>query len=255
MICSARGNAGAYGDTEYILLGPCHRCVKNKIKCSRVLPCLHCAKTNSAEDICQPSIHERASRSKVLAKHIQLGTFVHNDYAKYQLYLQTVHYGIRGKFARRSEVAEMWTRMKQTDVTGTDEKFSFENLPDPIKMLISGRDHFKIEWMKKGKYFIKSSDTYFKNFLWEDSVVEIAKKANVAPKLVDQTNMREYDMPYRLWVESIINPSVTIKYTGMAYWATDRLITNTTLRVVTVFLGPDEMITATVATRGYKTII
>lgn len=255
MICSVRGNAGVCGDTEYILLGPCHRCVKNKVKCSRVLPCLHCAKTNLAEDVCQPSIHERTSRAKILAKHVQFGTFVHNDYAKYQLYLQTVHYGIRGKFLRRSEVAEMWNRMQQQEVKNVDDKCGLENLPDPIKMLISGRDYFKIEWMQKGRYFLTSSDGYFKNFLWEDSVTDIAKKSNVAPKLIDQTNMREYDMPYRLWVESIINPSITVKYSGVAYWASDRLITRTTLRVVTVVMGHEEMITATVVTRGSKTII
>lgn len=238
------------GRLDFHLLGPCIRCSRFKVLCSKTIPCLRCERCDDGAAECGPSQHEMISRAKVVTKQIQAGGFPHNDHAKYQLYLQVTMYCGKSIMGR-TEVRDMFKRISTTMLASNETmNYNVTNLPDPIKHLIHERPHFKIEFMDNGRYLVKTSDSYKANFLPEDKMVEVARKYGIPPRLLDTCNLNEYDMAYRMWVESVSNPNMIVRYTGTAYWSHDKIIAYSTIKMVTVIINPMSMITATVISRG-----
>lgn len=238
------------GRLDFHLLGPCMRCSRFKVLCSKTIPCKRCSKCDEGAEACMPSVHEMISRAKVIVKQIQAGGFLHNDHAKYQLYLQATMYCGKSMMGR-TEVRDIFKRISNT-MTANHQSINYNlaNLPDAVKHLIHERPHFKIEFMDNGRYLVKASDTYKTNFLPDEKLVDVAKRTGIPPRLVDTCNLNEYDMAYRMWLESVSNPNMVVRYTGTAFWSADRVIAYSTLKMVTVILNPMSMISATTISRG-----
>jgi hypothetical protein len=236
-------------DLGFVLLGPCLKCSKGKVSCSKMLPCTRCEKIPHEEVICQFSQHELASRAKVMMRSVSGGTFTHNDIARYQLHLQCNQYGLKN-ILQRNEAKDIFDRIHaEVDTEKARIDYDMENLATPIKDLIEGEPYFKVEWMDNGRYMIKTSMAYKKNFLPLELLVVTAKKLNVAPKMIDMCNLNEFDMAFQMWVESIVNERVVVRYTGTAWWADDKVVAKTTVKMVTVMTNPMTMITATIISK------
>jgi hypothetical protein len=237
------------GCFDYRLLGPCSRCSGNKVSCTKIVPCDRCMRSKDDHSTCMPSLHEMVSRAKVIFKQIQSGGFVHNDHAKYQIYLENSMYCSKSMM-KRSEIKDMFKRIsKAHDMATGAIDYNVDNLPSPIKHLLDGQEHYKIEWMDNGRYLVKASDTYKTNFLPVEKVIDMARKYGLPPKILDMCNLNEYDMAYKMWAESVANPNVTVTYRGTAFWVKLNLISNTTVKMVTVMINPMAMISATVVNR------
>lgn len=233
----------------FALLGPCGRCSKGKVSCTKMIPCTRCEKACIAdESICGFSVHELGSRSRVMVRSVYAGTFVHNDIARYQLHLQCNMYSLKN-ILQRNEAKDIFGRLLVDGVTKDARiDYDMEKLADPIKDLIKDASHFKVEWMDNGRYMIKASMAYKKEFLPDDRLIEVAKKFNVPPKLIDMCNLNEFDMGYHMWLESIVNAGVVVRYTGTSLWVHSNKVQKSTVKMVTVIMNPMTMITATVIT-------
>ena len=230
----------------FVLLGPCHKCSKGKVSCTKLLPCSRCNKTNCAEDMCQFSIHERQSRCKVLLRSINAGMFGHCDLVRYQLHLQSCMYELTTNL-KRGEAKDIFDRIHGNQVVEAKRiDYDATQLPQVILDMIKDKPNFKIEWMDNGRYTVKASLTYKKNFLPNERLIELAKKGNIPPKLIDTCNMNEFDMAYSMWLETVVNPGVIVRYTGTAFWSHDRILADTSIKMVTVIMNPMSMVTATV---------
>jgi hypothetical protein len=234
---------------DYLLLGPCGRCSGNKVSCTKTIPCDRCLRSKDEKSACMPSLHEMVSRAKVIFKQIQSGGFVHNDHAKYQIYLENSMYCAKSMM-KRNEVKDMFKRISKSHDFGAGAiDYNVENLPSPIKHLLHGQEHYKIEWMDNGRYLVKASDTYKTNFLPVEKVIDMARRYGIPPKLLDMCNLNEYDMAYKMWAETVAHPNVVVSYTGISFWVNANIITNTTVKMVTVMVTPMAMISATIVNR------
>lgn len=234
------------GELGYQLLGPCGKCSKGKVSCAKMLPCARCEKSGGEEMVCAFSVHEIGSRAKVMMRSVTAGAFVHNDIARYQLHLQCNMYGIKN-LLQRNEAKDIFDRIHEDIMV--DEKridYDMEKLADPIKDLIKDQPHFKIEWMDNGRYMVKASMAYKREFMPLDRVIDMAKKFNVPPKLVDMCGLNEFDMGYHMWLETIVNEGVVVRYTGTCFWADSKVVKKTTTKMATVIVNPMTMITATI---------
>lgn len=234
------------GDLSYELFGPCQRCSKYKISCSRVKGCDKCGDRHE----CKPSGHEAVSRSKMLFKNIMLGNLIHNDHVKYQLALETNVYGGKTIIGRK-EVKEIKDRISKNtfylyDVPSGD----LGKLPEQLKLHIGECPIFKIEWMRNGRYMCAMSEGYGLNIFTEGEIISISKNTGIAPKLVDECGLTQYDIAYKMWVESVFSPCTNVTYTGAGYWKSDNSVCYSTVRMMSVVINYEYIITATTIGRG-----
>jgi len=164
--------------------------------------------------------------------------------------LQSNRYNVRPILVR-TDMMDIFSRI----VTFNSVPMSIEvgvmaDLPNSIKHHIGDHETFKVEWMKNGTYLISMSDSYAENVIQETMLAEMARKANVPPKLVDYCGLSEFDMPYKMWIESLFYPSSAISLTGAGFWKTDNKVAWTTVRVMSVIVRHDYIITATTVGRG-----
>ena len=95
---------------------------------------------------------------------------------------------------------------------------------------------------------MKASFQYEKMIVTTEQVKALAKDTGVPIKLVDTCNFNNYDIAYQCWLESLCYPETTVVYTGAALWADGRVCW-TTMRVRSVVLSYEHIITATTLTR------
>lgn len=109
---------------------------------------------------------------------------------------------------------------------------------------------FKVEWMCNGRYLLSMSNSYAQNIIEDSEIGSISKKNGIPPKLVDYCGLADYDMAYRLWVESLYSPGVTATYTGVGFWRSDKSVCYVTVRVISMIINHEYLVTATTCGRG-----
>lgn len=201
-------------------------------------------------DSCEPSGHEIVTRSKVLFRQILLGELIHNDYVKYQLSLEANVYGCKSVLARR-EMKDVLQRICNGGISSFGPEIGdLSMLPDEIKKHIGDCPTFKIEWMRNGRYSCAMSEPYGVNFITEKRILEIARSYSIPPKLIDEIGLNDYDMAYKMWVETIFSPCTNVTFTGSGYWMGDNKVCYTTVRMMSVIINHEYIITGTTVGRG-----
>lgn len=234
------------GHLQYNLFGPCSRCSRYKVSCSRVKGCAKC----KGDNLCEPSSHEIVTRSKTLFKQILLGELIHNDYVKYQLNLQSTVYGCKAVVARK-DMKEILHRISKASIPDYGpEVGDLSKLPEDIKNHIGDCPTFKIEWMRNGRYSCAMSEPYGTNFITENRILEIAKSYSIPPKIIDESGLNDYDVSYKMWIESVFSPCTNITYTGSGYWKGDNKVCYTTVRMMSIIINHEYIITSTTVGRG-----
>lgn len=190
--------------------------------------------------------------ARELHKHVYLGEFLHNDNAKYQLQLQVNRYGGRSMLTRKDAMEVFYRIVTVPVMIGVPGIGDMADLPDPIKQHVGDHATFKIEWMLNGQYLVSMSDSYGVNICSETSIADVAKKMHVPPKLVDYCGLTNCDMPYKMWIESLYVPCSPVTFTGAGFWMGDKKVAMTTVRIMSVIIHHEYIITATTCGRGQK---
>ena len=211
-----------------------------------MIPCKHCRDIHT----CEPSDRQLGNGAKMLLQEVVRGDILHNDFAKYQLNLQTQVYGTKMVLSR-SDSAEIFHRIiKYVYTIPAPPMGNLAAIPHCLKEHVGEHKTFKMEWMGNGRYLVSMSNSYAENVTKDYEMAEICKKNGIPPKLVDYCGLGDYDMAYRLWVESLYSPGVTTTYTGVGFWRGDSSVCYMTVRVMSMIINHEYLITATTVGRG-----
>lgn len=190
--------------------------------------------------------------AREIYKNILNGEFLHNDNAKYQLQLQVNRYGGRSILTRKDSMDIFYRIMIVPPLSGLPGIGVMAQLPEPIKQHVGDHKTFKIEWMLNGQYLLSMSDSYAENIMSEQDISMVAKKTHIPPKLVDYCGLSNWDMAYKMWVESLFVPCASVNFTGAGFWQKDGVVSMTTVRMMSVIIHHEYIITATTCGRGMK---
>lgn len=187
-------------------------------------------------------------------KHLCDGEFYHNDHAKYQVHMQSCVYGCK-PILLRTETKDIFSRICGSDGDVDNRiigRSTLPAIPRETEDFLEGSECWKVEWMDHGRYRMVCSPMYEENFMEEGQILDIARKHNIPPKLVDHSGLNNFDMAYRMWSESMFIVGAVVNYTGSGYWKSDGVLCWTTLRVMTIQFNHSAMVTATRVSRGIK---
>jgi len=196
-----------------------------------------------------PSVIEWQRRASNVFNAIRDGNIVHNDIAKYQMYLATSVTTNRKPIMGRNDIADVLNRITASVKTIPDEGMSFF-MNDEIEKFRALSHYNKVEWMTNGHYTADISDDYAKSIMSYDTCIAGATRARVPPKLVDTMNFSDYEVAYKLWCGSLDDGGKTVSYTGPAYWIDLKRVIYTTVKVMSIVMSPTRMVTATIIFRG-----
>jgi hypothetical protein len=178
------------------------------------------------------------------------GTLLHNDHAKYQLNLQSNVYGGKAVLTRVDSRDIFERIVAYRRLAGEFPIGELAALPTPMKNHVGENPVFKIEWMCNGRYLVSMSDDYANNIILETEIAETSRKHGIPPKLVDYCGLSDYDMAYRMWCESLFCPAHPVSYTGVGFWTSDKKVCYTTVRIMSIVINHEYVITATTCGRG-----
>lgn len=236
----------ARGDLVYELLGPCSRCSDFKVKCDKILGCSRCKKYGD----CEPSRYDTTTRCRFLSRSILTSVFTHNDLSKYQLSMQANVFGGRPCLGR----AEMKDVLGRLEASGYEKRTIplgiISYLPDELKSFIGDHSVYKIEWMLNGRYVCSMSEPYGENFVTEQEVIDIGRVHAYPPKLVDTCGLNEYEMAYKMWLETLFHPLNGVVYNGSAYWKEEKVVAWTTVRMISAVINYEYIVTVTTIGRS-----
>lgn len=236
----------ARGDLVYELLGPCARCSELKVRCDKVLGCSRCKKHGD----CEPSRYDITTRCRMLSRGIFTSVFTHNDLSKYQLSMQANVFGCRPCLGR-GEMKDVLSRLEESGYgKNTIPVGIISHLPDELKSFIGDHSTYKIEWMVNGKYVCSMSESYGDNFLTEQEIIGIARVYAYPPKLVDTCGLNEYEMGYKIWLETLFHPLNGVVYNGSGYWKAEKEVAWTTVRMISAVINHEYIVTVTTIGRS-----
>lgn len=230
---------------DYRLMVTCKGCSTDHRRCSLVYPCTRCA---NFERPCHPADRDVGLRAKQVLKDLVNGALTHNDHAMYQIYLQTQLYRLTSTLDK-TEVLDIYRRIGDTAICELPEP-KVSELPSGLFEVIRMTSAVKVEWLYDGRYYVATSDDYGANFIAGSDISKLAKTMSVPPKLVDTINLCTPSKALELWIGSVSIPNVIVKYRGKAFWASDKSVCPTTVRMMTAIYRYDYMITVTAVTRA-----
>lgn len=129
------------------------------------------------------------------------------------------------------------------------------DLPPSLIGMIKANDVHKIEWMYSGMYAVKASVKYAMNFITPENIIKASHDVKCPAKLVDTINCADYELPLKMWLESMAHPSRVIAFSGKFLWMSDEIVSNSTIRMVSYIVEHDKVITITTASRGVSIIL
>lgn len=230
-----------------MLINPCETCAKKKVACDRMMACSSAVCTH-----CEPSQKEWVTRAKKVFKELRDGDYYHNDFARYQIYLQSLVFDTKIVLTRQ-DVLDIFRRISAGDVHYSFikplENRTIDDLPVYMKTFAGSGDVTKLEFLDKGRYKVVVSPKYESYFMTGDEIIRTAKYHRIPPKLVDTCRFNQYDLAYRVWSESLYRPGCVISYTGPALWRADNVCVWTTMRVLSYIQAHDSVATITQLSR------
>lgn len=199
---------------------------------------------------------EEMQRSKAIMKMVLEQDVANNDYGRYQLHMQSCVYQTK-PIMNRVDTKAMYERMENSGLEVTGKMLvngEVPMMPPEVLKFLEGSNCWKIEWMDHGRYHCKASESYGENFMDLDSIMWMSKKINVSPKIVDYSGFNLYDMPIRMWTQSLYMQGSTMTYTGTCYWKKEATLCKSTMRMMSLVVNHSAIITATRMSKGiYET--
>lgn len=200
--------------------------------------------------VCVPTEFEFAKRSVLLRSRVYKGESEHSDVCKYQLHMQASVYVFKSPLGQVN-ANDIFKRIEfMREVVGEEESEKVFHIPDPLKYLAYSSDAYKVEWFLDGHYVPLTSYMYDDAIMSNSDIMRISRSYKIPPKLVDTLNLNDYEVGYNMWVESVRYPLVEINYTGSGLWKEDGLVCYMTVRMMSIVVSYNHIITATTVRRG-----
>lgn len=227
-----------------------------RVGCSGSFPCLRC---EGDGEVCQRSPNHLITTMRLLWKDVVDGEFINNDIARYQLHMQILLARLGRKiFKTLKDVAYCFERLQRRHLGG-------ETLPCPVGVVSSlprclsnfleGKPYHKIEWMTMGRYISHISTGYEQNVMSSAEIMNQSKSLGYPLKLIDTCGLSQYDIPYRMWCETLFHPAMEVVYTGMGYWKVLNKCCMTTVRMMSVVINQEYVVTVTCLSKGSMLIL
>lgn len=197
---------------------------------------------------------EDVQRAKSLLKMVLDGNIPSNDFGRYQLHMQSCVYQTKA-IMNRVDTKSMYERMENSglDVSGRLlVNGQCPMVPPEIQQFLQNAECFKVEWMDHGRYHCKASECYGSNFMTLDTIMWISDKFKISPKIVDYSGFNAYDIPIRMWIESLFMQGAAITYTGPCYWRKEDILAQSTIKIMSFLVNHSAIITATKISKGKK---
>ena len=199
---------------------------------------------------CVPSSFEFSKRATLLRSKVYSGESEHSDICKYQLHMQASTYTLKSPLGQinANDIFKRIEDMKH--VIGREEGDDMFHIPEALKLMIGDEAVHKVEWFLDGHYLPLTSHGYNKAIVNSKDVMRDAMLHKIPPKLVDTLNLNDYLVGYRMWVESVKYPMMQINHTSSGLWRDGNTTCYMTVRMMTVVISYNHMITGTVISRG-----
>jgi hypothetical protein len=173
----------------------------------------------------------------------------HNDIARYMINLQCHEQDIK-RVLQKNDAKDIYMRISTMGIMNTVQDPLNFMMPDEMVCLMNTNYVYKVEWMRNGAYVVNSSPSYCESIMDKETTLEIAGRADVPRKLVDTLNCGNFQMAYRMWVQSIENPMTAIKATAPVYWKDTRTVCTTAICMMSKLITPTSIVSITVLNRG-----
>jgi hypothetical protein len=209
------------------------------------MPCEQC----DGKRPCCASILEIVARAKAVMKGIINAEYVHSDYAKYSLHLQSCNYAGKALLFR-TEIKDIYNRIAAVDeqygVVPMPTEIFMKTLPGQLREMVNYSTCYKIESMDKdGSYQSFTNDAYSRNFISSGGIMAYAKKHHLPPKLVDFVGACEHDAHYKMWVESLLYPGQIMIYKGYCIWRANKEMVLTQIFMASMIVSFSQIVTVT----------
>lgn len=179
-------------------------------------------------------------RSKAITTNLVEGKYDHVDLAYYTLQLNARllhHRGVMKRIELRDcleRVRIMWPRSEEAP----HPLIALETLPAELADMAQGV--YKVEWFYEGALEIKTCEVYRFRYFYQ-----LYGERNILKKTIDTVGMCHYEMPFKMWLESVRCPGQLITYEGMAWWNNMKALKRQKLLMKTIVFDYEHLITVT----------
>jgi hypothetical protein len=179
-------------------------------------------------------------RAKNVLDGLVQGRFQHVDIGIYTLHIHACRRHIR-RLLNKSEVNDCLARLKIIYPLLNDgiPALGEGKLPKVLHDMAVGT--YKVEWFYAGEYKVARSPDY-KVKLGHPMKNNIR---NMHPKTIDTMGFSQWDMPMKMWMESLYRPGQVVSFGGVAFHVNRVKIQYQVARMMSIIFDYEHVITVT----------
>jgi hypothetical protein len=188
---------------------------------------------------------ECLKRARMLQENVMDNLYVHSDLAIYNLNAHAIR-GHKKKLFKAHDARDITSRLSTMypAIPPRDLPKSGEVLQLPIYMQNLMRElsvgAWKVEWMFNGRYEVQMNDLYRHRYY------RFVKDCKVYSKLADTMGFSQFDMGYKMWLESLHWVEKVVRYEGNAMLLNSQDLTFQVARMVSHVYDFDHLVTLTI---------
>jgi hypothetical protein len=183
-------------------------------------------------------------RAKDIMVGVLEGRYEHNDLAMYHLHIAAVRQHKKALLKKpdladvRDRLSIMFPETKENVPTLT-----VDALPRHMKEFVQDRQvkEYKIEWMYNGVTHEELSEGYKRKFGYNRFGYK-----KLYCKLIDTLGMSRWEVPFKMWIESLFRLGQVIRYEGMSYHTDTEMTTPQVVKMMSHVVDFNHIISITV---------
>lgn len=195
---------------------------------------------------CKIGFTEFHKKAKWIMEDIKENKFQYSELAMYHVHMEASRASRRLVF-KRPELVEVKSRLEAKYPLihhSMIPPFMVSLLPKTLLDFINtydySRDMIKVEWFYSGLYHYEANNPYRQQIHFHRN-----SDRTVYSKAVDTCGFSEYNKPFKMWTESVDHPLMVVSYMGLAYRKDVGMITMQTMKIMTMVLDYQHMISIT----------
>ena len=168
----------------------------------------------------------------------------HNDIARYTINMECLKNDIK-RVLKNADADDIFKRLMGMNIPMSVECPTEFFMPQPLMDLMNSTLVYKVEWYKDGVLVVKPSDAYSSNILSHQEVFNISRKHAIPMRLIDTINCADWTVAYQLWVETIENTGMAMKYNTPVFWRDENKVCSTTITMMSILITTTSIVTVT----------
>lgn len=186
-------------------------------------------------------------KSKLVFSDVISNKFKYSEQAMFLIHLEAKRVHRRLVF-KKKELDEVRDRLFKLYPAKSDDEIPDmlicalpPTLTDFMRQFSHDKDGIKVEWFYGGIYYYTANSAYKER-------IDVTRKGErqLYSKCVDTLAFSEYDIAFKMWLESIDRPGVVIKYDGLGFHRTKNMSVQQTARIMSLIVDASHAITMTV---------